>query len=120
MLVLGLDIGSSSVKAAILRGTKIVGHVARENFPTQYSAQRAEVDPEKILHAIAGAIGALKRAKSVDVLTISTMSPSWIAMDSRGRAMTPVVTHQDRRSVSISRELIAKVGKPRLLRINGN
>src|SRR5437763_252990 len=116
MFILALDIGSSSVKAAILRGTNNVPHVARENFPPQHSAQRVEVDPEKILRAIAGAIGALKLVKSVDVLTISTMSPSWIAMDSRGRAMTPVVTHQDRRSVSISRDLIAKLGKPRLLR----
>jgi len=37
------------------------------------------------------------------------MSPAWCAMDAKGRALTPLVTHQDRRSVDIAVEIEATV-----------
>src|SRR5437773_3442329 len=116
MRVLGLDIGSSSVKAGILRSGAITGRVARVSFPTRYDGERAEVDPQDVLSAIARAIGQLAGAKSVDVIAMSVMSPSWIAMDASGRALTPIVTHQDRRSVSIAKSLLAAIGSSRFLK----
>src|SRR4051812_25276624 len=53
MPLLGLDIGSSSVKAAILQRNRIVGRLVRETFPTHYDGLHAEVDPEKLLRAVA-------------------------------------------------------------------
>jgi sugar (pentulose or hexulose) kinase len=120
MRVLGLDIGSSSVKAGILRSGAIVGRVARVGFATRYDGARAEVDPQDVLRAIDRAIGQIPGAKSVDVIAMSVMSPSWIAMDARGKALTPIVTHQDRRSVDVAKALIAASGSSRFLRINGN
>ena len=121
MNVLALDIGSSSVKAAILRGDKIAGRITRVPFETEYDGVRAEVAPDEILRAIARAIAQLGRAaKSVDVVAISNMAPSWVAMDKRGRAITPIVTHQDRRSVDVAREIEKSVGKSRHLKLAGN
>src|SRR5204862_4365114 len=54
------------------------------------------------------------------VIAMSVMSPSWIAMDARGKALTPIVTHQDRRSVDVAKAMIAANGSARFLRINGN
>ena len=121
MIVLGLDIGSSSVKAAVLRGDRIVGRIARVPFETHYDGVRAEVDADEILRAVARAIAQLGAAvKRVDVIAISNMSPSWVAMDKRGRAITPIVTHQDRRSVDVAREIEKSVGKSRHLKLAGN
>src|SRR5439155_18984422 len=97
------------------------GRVVRAEFPTTYDGVRAEVDAQEILHAVARAIRAIgKEARRVDAVAISNMAPSWIAMDKGGRAITPVVTHQDRRSVEIARELERRIGKARHLRLVGN
>ena len=47
------------------------------------------------------------------------MAPSWVAMDKRGRAITPIVTHQDRRSVDVAREIEREIGKARHLQLAG-
>jgi xylulokinase len=41
-------------------------------------------------------------------------------MDAAGKAITPIVTHQDRRSIEIARALEARVGKERHLQLAGN
>src|SRR5687767_6123820 len=121
MTILGIDVGSSSVKSAVLRGDRIVGRTVREPFKTSYDGVRAEVNAEAIVHAVSRAIGALgAAAKRVDAVALSTMSPSWVAMDKQGRAITPVVTHQDRRSVEVAIDLERRVGKARHLKLAGN
>jgi xylulokinase len=121
MLILGLDVGSSSVKAALLRHGKIVGRLARASFPTKFDGVRAEVDPPAILHAIASAISDLgKPAQRADAIGLSVMSPAWIAMDRNGKPLTPIITHQDRRSAQVAAELERRVGEKRYLQIAGN
>jgi hypothetical protein len=57
-----------------------------------------------LLRAVADAIDALGPARTarVDAISPASMSPSWVAIDSRHgqapRAVTPIVTHQDRRA----------------------
>jgi xylulokinase len=121
MQVLALDVGSSSVKAAILRRRGVVLPVRQVAFPTRYDEQRAEVDPRRLLRAVAQAIAALgPAARRVEMVALSVMSPAWVAMDHAGRAITPIVTHQDRRSVETARELEKRLGKRRWLSIAGN
>ena len=121
MDLLGLDIGSSSVKAAILRDAKVRGKVVRAGFETRHTDVRVEVDPPSLLRAVAEAIGLLGRAvKEVDAVALSVMSPAWVAMDAKGKPLTPIITHQDRRSVEVAIELEKRVGKERFLQIAGN
>jgi xylulokinase len=121
MQLLGIDIGSSSVKAGILRATRVVGKLIRESFPTHYDGIRAEVDANDVLRAVGSAIRKLGgAARRVDAIALSGMAPSWVAIDHDGRAITPIVTHQDRRSVEVARELERRVGKARHLRLSGN
>src|SRR5690242_4016990 len=121
MPLLGLDIGSSSVKAGILRAGRVVGRVVRQTFPTRYDGVRAEVDGDDLLRAVARAVRQLgPAARRVEAVALSVMSPAWVAMDKRGRPVTPIVTHQDRRSIDVARELERRVGKRRLLRLAGN
>ncbi|HEV2295481.1 MAG TPA: FGGY family carbohydrate kinase [Tepidisphaeraceae bacterium] len=121
MTVLAIDIGSSSVKAGVLRGDQLVGNVARRSFDTLYDGVRAEVKPDDIVGAIRRAVGDLgAAAKRADVIALSVMSPAWVAMDRSGKAITPIVTHQDRRSVEIAREIEKRVGGERHLLLAGN
>lgn len=121
MRVLGLDIGSSSVKAAVLAGTRVSGSVARAGFATRYDGERAEVDATHVLNAIGRAIAEVgAKAKKVDAIALSVMAPAWVAMDRHGKPLTPLVTHQDRRSVQVAMELEKQIGKSRLLKLVGN
>src|SRR6185295_5624278 len=102
MNLLALDVGSSSVKSAILKNGKISGKIVRASFKTRRDGVRAEVDPKNILKAIHQAIADIgKPAKSVDAIGLTVMAPSWLAMDHEGEPLTPIVTHQDRRSLEI-------------------
>ena len=81
MNILGLDCGSSSVKAGIVRDGQIIGPIARATYPSYCDGPKVEVDPGDLLKAIARAIADLGRAvKRVDAIGLSVMSPAWIAM----------------------------------------
>lgn len=121
MNLLGLDIGSSSVKAAVLHDGRVRGKIVRETFKTRHSGVKVEVDPASLLEAVAGAIGQLgKSAAGADLIALSVMSPAWIAMDAKGKPLTPIITHQDRRSTQIAIELERRIGKERFLHLSGN
>ncbi len=121
MTILGLDCGSSSVKAGIVRDGRIIGSIARAAYPTHFDGPKVEVDPADLLNGIARAIADLGRAaKRVDAIGLSVMSPAWVAMDRNGKPLTRIVTHQDRRSIQIARDLEKRVGMKKFLRIAGN
>ncbi len=121
MNILGLDIGSSSVKAGIVRGTRIVGSIVHQAFDTHFDGVRAEVPADGLLRAIAVAIAKIgAAAENVEAINLSVMSPAWVAMDKTGKALTPIVTHQDRRSIEIARWIESRIGKANHLRLAGN
>jgi xylulokinase len=118
---LGIDIGSSSVKAGLLRNGKIVGPTVHASFPTRHESVEVDVDPRKLLAAVSSAISDVgTAAHQADVIALSVMSPAWVAMDKSGKPLTPIVTHQDRRSVAIARKLEERIGKSRYLKLAGN
>ncbi|HWE00952.1 MAG TPA: FGGY family carbohydrate kinase [Tepidisphaeraceae bacterium] len=120
MTLLGIDIGSSSVKCALLRGGRVVGKIVHAAYDTHIDGPRAEVDPGVLLKAISKAtreVGAA--AKKAEAIALSVFSPGWIAMDKAGEPLTPIVTHQDRRSVDVAIELEKRVGPNRYLKIAG-
>lgn len=120
MTLLGLDVGSSSVIAGVLRGTTIVHESKRIFFKTRHDGAKVETDADEVLRAVRDAIVSIGPAvKKVDAIAIAAMAPSWVAMDAKGRALTPMVTHQDRRSVEVALEIEREVGKERHLAIAG-
>lgn len=121
MNLLGLDIGSSSVKAAVLGDGKVRGRIVHAKFQTRHLGVRVEVDPRSLLKAVGDAIGQIgSSAAKVHHIALSVMSPAWVAMDAKGKAITPIVTHQDRRSVDVAIELEKRIGKERFLKLSGN
>jgi xylulokinase len=119
--LLAIDFGSSSVKAALLREGQVVGKIVHGLYTTRFDGVRAEIDSNATLTALKKAIADLgPRATKVDYIALDAMSPSWIAMDKNGHALTPIITHQDRRSVQIAHAIEHRVGKARHLKLAGN
>ena len=89
-------------------------------YPTRFDGPRVEVEPKEILGAIHRAVAGLgKGVRRADCIALSVMSPAWVAMDRRGKAITPIVTHQDRRSVQEALEIERRIGKERHLKLSG-
>lgn len=119
--ILALDIGSSSVIAGLLDGKRVVREAPRVFYPSQCRGAAVEVRPDDLLAAAIEAVKKLNAGKEgVDAMQFAVMAPAWLAMDSTGTPLTPMVTHQDRRSPVEAREIEARIGKARHLRITGN
>jgi xylulokinase len=118
--LLGLDIGSSSVIAGILEGKKVLREAPRVFFRSRCDGPKVEVAPEDLLQAVRQAIRSLGReARDVEAINLAVMCPAWVVMDRKGEALTPLVTHQDRRSVVEARALEARIGAKQHLKICG-
>jgi xylulokinase len=120
MLFLAIDVGSSSVKARLFRNGVAVGALSHTAYPTLHDGVKVEVEADTLLNAVAAAIGQIPSAPKADAIGLSVMSPAWVAMDKRGHAITPVITHQDRRAIEIARDLERRVGRRRHLALAGN
>ncbi len=118
--ILGIDIGSSSVIAGILRGDRVLAEAPRAFFRSRCDGPKVEVDPDELLRALRAAVAGLGgRAREVDAIHLAVMCPAWVALDRAGGALTPLVTHQDRRSVAEAHELEARLGADRHLALCG-
>lgn len=126
MRLLALDIGSSSIKAAVLVDGRLPRRIARVAFATSYTIDRdgrarATVAVADVEAAIRTSLDKLGPAiRKVDLIAPATMSPSWVALDAKGKALTPIVTHQDRRSIDVAHEIESRVGRSRHLKLAGN
>lgn len=119
--LLGLDIGSSSVIAGVLDGNRVVCEAPRVFFPSRCVGAGVEVRPEDLLAAITKAIASLgAQARTVEAMNLAVMCPAWVAMDAQGQPLTPLITHQDRRSVVEARELEKRMGQARHLKLCGS
>ncbi|MBX3295639.1 MAG: gluconokinase [Acidobacteria bacterium] len=110
-LILGLDVGSSSVRGALFDGG---GRMLKRTFVKEerrLAATRdggAELDANKAFQQVVGVIdGVLERAPSGEVTHVAacTFWHSMMGLDERGRPTTPVLGWADNRS----REQVAKL-----------
>ena len=123
--VLAIDIGSSSVKAGVLLGTSPAGGLARAPFPTTYDGTHAEVDSAAILRALSAAArqavgNSVLTRRRIEVVALSTMSPSWVAIGKNAKPLSPVITHQDRRSTAEALHIEKSFGLAEHLSVTGN
>ncbi len=109
--LLGIDEGTSAVKAVLfdedLRPTK----EARREKPLSHPRPGwVEQDPEAIVEAVVGAVAELLAdGAEVDACGLDHQGESVLAWDAEsGRALTPVVTWQDKRSQEVLDRLTAE------------
>jgi xylulokinase len=121
MRLLALDIGSSAVKAAVLHDREITAGPVRAPVRSRFEGVRAEIQATDVIAALRTAVAGLgDRVRDVDLIGLATLGPAWVAMDAAGTAITPVVTHADRRSVAEAHDIERLIGRRRHLALTGN
>ncbi len=119
--VLAVDIGTSSVKAAVFDNRRLVTAVARRPVESRIAPPRAEVPVRGLERSLMAAIADLgAAARKADRLAFDVLSPSFIALDRCGDPLTDFITHQDRRSIPQARRLEKIFGRRRHLQLAGN
>src|SRR5262245_15528815 len=114
MHLLALDVGTSSVKAALLDAAAAapVGPVARAGYELDHpTPDAAEVPAERLWHAVATAARAATRgAEGVAAVGLSCLTPALVLLDRHDRPLGPVWTHLDRRARPAARQVWAAAG----------
>ncbi|MBX9581313.1 MAG: FGGY-family carbohydrate kinase [Gemmataceae bacterium] len=117
MHILALDVGTSSVKAAVLDQATgdPVGHPAKAPYSLDYPTHdAAEVPAERVREAVENAateaVAAAKGA-TVDGVGISCLTPALVLLGDGDQVLSPVWTHLDRRSRPVARETWAGFGQ---------
>ena len=123
MQILALDVGTSSVKAAVLdvATSRPVGAVAHEPYDLDTPIpDAAELSADHLWAAVAAAARTVTRATpEVEAIGLSCMTPALVLLDAKQRPLGKIWTHLDRRARMAARQAWQAVG-PDFLRTTGN
>jgi len=101
--VLALDVGTSSVRAHRFDETaEERGEPARREYPGEY-------DPDRVLARTREAIAEAGGAEGADAVGTSCFGHSLLALDERGRPLTPILSWRDTRSAAAADSLLARL-----------
>lgn len=131
MRILALDVGTSSVKAAVLevKSGEVTGRPGRPGRPgsiarrhyslDQATPETATLDAERLWQAVLDAGREAADGRIVEGLGLSCLSPGLILLGRNDEPLTPIITHLDRRSRPEARRIWKEVG-PEFLASSGN
>jgi xylulokinase len=123
--LVGVDVGTTSVKAVLFDPQGVVLAEARQEYPTAYPQPNwAEQNPDDWWRAACATLqqlfaGTRFDAGRVAAVGISCQAPSLVAVDAAGRPLAPALIWMDRRSEPECAWLRAQVGQAAITRING-
>src|SRR5437868_1152721 len=114
MQILALDVGTSSVKAAILDVATAtpLGPVARASYSLDYpTPDAAEVPAERLWSAVTmAARQAMATTPAIEAIGLSCLTPALVLLDAADQPLAPIWTHFDRRARPAARQVWAEVG----------
>lgn len=115
MNILALDVGTSSVKAAVLdvQSARPVGPIARAEYTLDFPApEAAEVPAERLWQAVTSAArDATRTVPNVAGVGLAVLTPSLVLIGKDDEPLGPIWTHLDRRSRMVARHIWATVGE---------
>jgi xylulokinase len=115
MQILALDVGTSSVKAAVLDVATATpfGPIARAGYTLDYpTPDAAEIPAERLWSAVVTAARqALTSAPEIEAIGLSCLMPALVLLDRADRPLAPIWTHFDRRSRPAAQQVWAEVGE---------
>ncbi|MYB29288.1 MAG: hypothetical protein F4X38_09125 [Acidimicrobiaceae bacterium] len=122
MTLLGVDIGTTGCKAAVVSTEGALQASAYREYPliTPRSGW-AQLDPDEVWDAVCSAI---REVTSADVtrpraMAVATLGEAVTPIDSRGRALGPSILSFDRRAAACHDRLVGRIGRDELERITG-
>ncbi len=113
-LLLGLDVGTTSVKAGLFDGTgRQLAAGVREYRISHPAPDRAELDPETYWTATGAAVREVLASAGVEpgrvaAIAVSSQGETVIPVDAAGRPLGPALVWLDNRSAAEARELSAR------------
>ena len=122
MTLLGLDIGTTGCKAAVVSAQGVPLATAYREYPLITPRPGwAQLDPDEVWGA---ARSAIREATSADVappraMAIATLGEAVTPIDSRGRPLGPSIVSFDRRAAALYDRLVGRVGRAGFERITG-
>jgi sugar (pentulose or hexulose) kinase len=120
--LLGLDLGTTSCKAAVVsRGGREVAH-GRARVPWDRVPTGAEIAPERLVEAALAAAGeALDAAPDgpIGALGVASFAETGILLDARGEPVAPAIAWHDSRGAPQAERLIAELGAERFSQRTG-
>jgi sugar (pentulose or hexulose) kinase len=115
MRILGIDVGSSSIKAAVIdvEHAEIVGAISHVPYRLKHpSPEAAEVPADRLWAAIRTAASAVTATRSdAEAVGLCCLAPSLILLDSADRPLTSIWTHLDRRARAVALRIWREVGE---------
>ena len=112
--VLGLDLGTTEIKAGIvdLEGRLLALTRHAYDLTIDGAHGRAEQDPGAWWSAVVGSVRALRAADIADIVAIAAdgHGPTLVATDARGEATRPAITFLDTRAIEEAEALTAATG----------
>jgi sugar (pentulose or hexulose) kinase len=121
-LLLGLDLGTTSCKAAVVtHGGREVSH-GRARLPWERVPTGAEIDPERLVDAALAAAGdALAAAPDgpIGALGVASFAETGVLLDAGGEPVAPAIAWYDSRGGPQAERLIAELGGGRFSQRTG-
>jgi len=122
--VLGVDVGTTAVKAAVVAADGRVLGTGSAEYPTHYPRPGwVEQDPEDWWRAACGAIQAALAdggRRDMAAVCVSAQAPTLLPLDSRGRPLRRALIWMDRRAEAEAERLRGTLGEELVRRVTGN
>lgn len=113
--LIGLDIGTSSVKGVLMKPDGQIVHTAREGFVyTRLDNGGVEIGAEEYLESCFRALKTLAQAAeggTIKGICASSASGNLVLLDQKGEAMHPIISWQDKRVTDEARTLLPDLNK---------
>jgi len=126
MILMGVDIGTTSMKMGIFRlqGESLLP-VRQFSRPyvvnTYHDGLFSDIEPEKWRQAFLEGCREMEELMGeVEAISLSGTTPGFTAMDAEGEALSPAILMLDQRSSVQARRIIETVGEAKLLETTGN
>jgi xylulokinase len=126
-LLLGIDVGTSRVKAALFEMSgKLVGFGCSRSYSFDSpNPGWSQMDPELwwdgIVEAVRGACGESgRRPDGVSAVGLSVLFPSFVPMNAEGEALYPAILYNDQRSGAQVRRILKRIPREEYQAVIGN
>lgn len=121
-LLLGIDVGTSVCKAAVIDATGAERAHGQQPTPWQRLPHGAEIAPDALFEAaLAAARAALGDAPEGRVrgIGVTSMAEGGVLLDARGRSLAPVIAWHDARGEEEARRFASDLGEQRFVEHTG-